>query len=538
MTQQLNFLNSVTIGVNFGFNPNNQPDFTANLTGETTLLFSEPVDGLIDHPLLENVGTVDNNLDVIEIEVVSSTSTGPTPFVPSITSNSGDNIADFSPTPNDLDLPFESLYSAGAIIANGEDDTANSFFKLFIEIQDTPEGIIRSQEALTLEATSPLASFSAEADFEPINYVTSDIIELYSAGEDGIFWTGDEIEVARIVPDTNGFSAVLNLTPTASENSSGNTFIGSTDSEILVGTNGNDVIYGNGGNDYLEGLAGNDTIVSGDEDDALIGGDDDDLLFGNGGNDYLDGQAGNDRLLGGDNDDILLGGEGGDALNAGGGNDILNGNDGDDTLSGGSGNDGIIGNAGNDQMTGGDGDDGMTGGSGNDGIFGNTGNDGLLGNMGNDVLNGGQGDDALFGGKGDDILFGDKDNDALFGENGNDVLIGGEGKDTLTGGPGNDVFVFQNLPGDIDVIEDFSVFEDIISVSARNFGGNLTPGTLLMRDQFVQGTAAVNSSDRFIYDSASGSLFFDVDGVGGIEQVQIAMFSPETTLSANNIFVD
>ena len=54
MTRQLNFSNSVTISVNFGFSPNNQPDFTANLTGESTLLFSDPIDALVDDPLLGN----------------------------------------------------------------------------------------------------------------------------------------------------------------------------------------------------------------------------------------------------------------------------------------------------------------------------------------------------------------------------------------------------------------------------------------------------------------------------------------------------
>lgn len=538
MTKQFDFLNSVSISVNFGFNPNDRPDFTANLSGETTLLFSEPVDALVDDPLLGDIGLVDNNLDVTKIELVSSTSTGSTPFVPSITSISGDNVPDLAPTPNDSELPFESLYSAGAIVANSEDGTASSFFKLFLEIQGTPEGTIRSREPITLQASSPLTSLSSGEDLQAIDYVSTQTIELYDAGEDGIFWTGDENEVARLVPDANGYSAVFNLTPTSPDILPTETFVGSTESEILVGTNGSDVIFGNGGNDYLEGKLGKDTIVSGDDNDALIGGEGDDLLFGNKGDDYLNGDDGDDRLLGGEGKDILLGGEGNDALNAGDDDDILNGNDGDDTLSGGNGNDGIIGNDGNDQITGGDGDDGVTGGEGDDNIFGNDGNDGLLGNAGSDLINGGKGKDALFGGEGDDTLLGEADGDALFGASGNDVLIGGDGKDTLVGGSGSDIFGFQDLAGDVDVIKDFSVLEDVISVSADGFGGNLTVEGLLQADMFVLGTAAVNNSDRFIYDSVSGSLFFDVDGVGGIEQVQIAKLSPGTALSANNIFVD
>lgn len=55
---------------------------------------------------------------------------------------------------------------------------------------------------------------------------------------------------------------------------------------------------------------------------------------------------------------------------------------------------------------------------------------------------------------------------------------------------------------------------------------------------FVLGTAAVDNNDHFIFDNASGSLFFDLDGVGGVEQVEIAKLSSETALNANNIFVD
>ena len=211
-----NFLNSVTISVNFGFSPNNQPDFTANLAGTTNILLGDPVDAIVDDPLLGNVGTVDGNLDVIKTEFVSSTSSGTTPFVPLIVAVAGDNVPDLEPTPPDADLPFESLHSAGAIAETSDNAAlADSFLNLFLEIQGTPEGTIRPRAPLTLTASSPLIGFPPGADLNLVDYVSTEITQLFDAGEDGLFWTGDEIEVARLVPDASGRAVVLNLDPIA-----------------------------------------------------------------------------------------------------------------------------------------------------------------------------------------------------------------------------------------------------------------------------------------------------------------------------------
>jgi len=74
-------------------------------------------------------------------------------------------------------------------------------------------------------------------------------------------------------------------------------------------------------------------------------------------------------------------------------------------------------------------------------------------------------------------------------------------------------------------------------VSAAGFADDLIADALLMPEQFVIGTAAVDSNDRFIYNRANGTLFFDVDGVGGIAQIQIAKLSSGLDLTNNNIFV-
>ena len=69
---------------------------------------------------------------------------------------------------------------------------------------------------------------------------------------------------------------------------------------------------------------------------------------------------------------------------------------------------------------------------------------------------------TIFGGSGADELSGEAGNDKLFGNDGDDTLSGGMGNDTLTGGKGIDLFVYT---GGKDVIKDFSVLEDKISVS-------------------------------------------------------------------------
>ncbi|NEQ82172.1 MAG: PEP-CTERM sorting domain-containing protein, partial [Moorea sp. SIO2I5] len=176
----------------------------------------DPIDAVIDDPLLGDIGTLDGNLDVIPTEVVNTTSSGSTPFVPLITATAGDNVPDLAPTPFEAELPFESLYSAGAIVETpGNPAQADSFFNLFIEIQGTPEGRIRARDPLMLTGLSPLIGFPLGTDQNSINYVSGDITPLFNSGPDGLFWTGDEIEVARLVPDISGQAVTLTLSATS-----------------------------------------------------------------------------------------------------------------------------------------------------------------------------------------------------------------------------------------------------------------------------------------------------------------------------------
>jgi hypothetical protein len=204
------FFNSVTINVNFGINPNNQPDFTTTLLGTSRVFLGNPIDAVIGDPLLGDVGRMDGHQDVIQTEISKLTVTGPTLLRDAVNVRAGDGIPDLQPTPFDSTLPYESLYSAGAILERQDNSAlADSFFYIFFEVQNTFEGTLRNRYPITLRGTTPIFGFPPSR----IDYVSTDVTSLFTAGSDGSFWTGDETEVARFVPDDSGRAVILTFTP-------------------------------------------------------------------------------------------------------------------------------------------------------------------------------------------------------------------------------------------------------------------------------------------------------------------------------------
>ncbi|RWN24262.1 MAG: calcium-binding protein, partial [Mesorhizobium sp.] len=51
------------------------------------------------------------------------------------------------------------------------------------------------------------------------------------------------------------------------------------------------------------------------------------------------------------------------------------------------------------------------------------------------------------------------------------------------------------------------------------------------------GKAADDSSDHIIYNSSTGALSFDSDGIGGAAQTQFATLSPGLSVTAGAFFV-
>jgi Ca2+-binding RTX toxin-like protein len=126
------------------------------------------------------------------------------------------------------------------------------------------------------------------------------------------------------------------------------------------------------------------------------------------------------------------------------------------------------------------------------------------------------------------------------GGGGSDLLDGGLAADTLTGGAGDDSFRFSTALGDgnVDWIKDFSVGVDTIlldNLIFANVGGN---GALALGAFFKSAAgAAHDADDRIIYDTDSGALAYDADGVGQDAAIQFARLSTHLNLSAGDFTV-
>jgi Ca2+-binding RTX toxin-like protein len=261
--------------------------------------------------------------------------------------------------------------------------------------------------------------------------------------------------------------------------------------------------------------------------DALSGGISNDVLTGNAGHDRLDGGAGDDTLVGGLGDDTYVVDSAGDVIveDLNGGFDVVIAavdwtlaQPLDDLILTGA---AIVG-TGNDL---------------NNGITGNEMNNLLLGNAGNDILLGLGGKDRLLGGDGNDDLQGGNGKDRLVGGKGNDRLEGGGGRDVLIGSKGKDRFVItQAKQKSRDTIKDFNPADDTIQISRQGFGRDLKRGKIKAH-QFVLGSRATDSRDRFIYDRSAGALFFDPDGVGSASAIQIAKLSNRAALGRSDIAI-
>ena len=106
-------------------------------------------------------------------------------------------------------------------------------------------------------------------------------------------------------------------------------------------------------------------------------------------------------------------------------------------------------------------------------------------------------------------------------------MNGREGDDDLTGLAGQDQFLFNtplNGASNVDRVIDFNVADDTILLDNAVFSSSLGLGNI-SAGEFVIGTAAQDANDRIIYNSGTGALFYDNDGVGGNAQVQFAELS-------------
>jgi hypothetical protein len=247
--------------------------------------------------------------------------------------------------------------------------------------------------------------------------------------------------------------------------------------------------------------------------ERLVGTIGDDYLLGSVGNDFLKGRSGTDDLYGEDGDDVLDGGAGVDHMEGGKGNDTFivdnvldhtheHADEGIDTVRS-SVSFTLDDDVENLVLTG----------------------KAAIGGVGNELAN------RMIGNSSANFLRGGDGDDRLLGNGGDDTLIGGSGKDVLYGGAGRDIFRFDYCPAgnrEADKILDFSMSDhDVLQITRSGFSGFDHTGALLP-DEFyaVPGNMlAHDSTDRLIYDSTSGKLFYDNDGTGQADAVLLGIIS-------------
>jgi Ca2+-binding RTX toxin-like protein len=315
---------------------------------------------------------------------------------------------------------------------------------------------------------------------------------------------------------------------------------------------------------YLDitGGAGVATFSGGDFGDQFIGGLNDDSLFGHLGNDTLEGGAGFDTLNGGEGIDTASYEHAGAGVTANLSNAGSNTGDAQgDTYTA---IENLRGSRFSDTLTGTGGDNVL-----NDGGFG--GSDTLTGGDGNDTYSvynagtviveaDGKGSDRVSAGvdyvlaSGVSVeylnttsvhatyavnLTGNEIKQLVRGNDGANVLDGGGGNDILFGMGGTDTFSFSTAlgAGNVDRIADFSVADDQIQLDSAIFTA-LGVGALdasAFKDNFL---GSRDADDRIIYNSNTGSLFYDADGSGnGFVAVKFAMLVPGLSLSAADFTV-
>jgi Ca2+-binding RTX toxin-like protein len=173
------------------------------------------------------------------------------------------------------------------------------------------------------------------------------------------------------------------------------------------------------------------------------------------------------------------------------------------------------------------------------------GNDKFTGSAGADFLDGGRGGkDTLLGGGGNDTLHGGVDtglasNDVLSGGAGNDSLTGGSGHDKLTGGAGKDAFSFGYFDAaSSDVITDFTPGTDKLVVysgyvAGSNADGKLNASAYLEAGNVDTLTQSPTATARFLYDTDSGKLWYDLDASGvAYSPVLVATLTGHPDISA------
>jgi Ca2+-binding RTX toxin-like protein len=173
----------------------------------------------------------------------------------------------------------------------------------------------------------------------------------------------------------------------------------------------------------------------------------------------------------------------------------------------------------------------------NDRAQGKAGNDVLFGYGGDDILLGGDGRDYIYGGLGNDGILGGTGNDTIYGGDGDDRIAGGLGQDILFGGAGADRFTLHSLAEAGDIIRDYDS-RDTIALNSTMFRG-IADGAIDASIFVRRGStnAALDSKDRFIFQTNTDTLWYDADGTGQKAPVLLFDFATDVYFTASDILI-
>lgn len=411
----------------------------------------------------------------------------------------------------------------------------------------------------------------------------------------------DQVRVQIVDPRDGIVNGTLNADTLYGHDAVGDDISGFDGADTIFGLAGNDTIWGGSGIDTVNAGKGDDFVYGGLDADHILGEAGDDELYGEDGGDDMWGGAGADLLDGGVGADKMDGGAGEDTMAGGADSDICIVDTQADVIVETAGNGtadrvmarvsyalaadddiellttisstattaiDLTGNALKQEITGNYGDnilrDGPAGGAA-DVLKGLNGNDTYqIYNSATTIIEststaGGAADRVMAGvdyklgaGVGVEImttnepsgtagidLTGNEIAQSMTGNAGSNIVDGKGGNDTLTGLGGKDFFVFSSVLGanNVDKVTDFNVTDDTIRLENAIFTALTSTGVLaaaLFKDNFL---APIDADDRIIYNSNSGSLFYDADGAGGAAAVKFATLSTGLALTAADFVV-
>ena len=336
--------------------------------------------------------------------------------------------------------------------------------------------------------------------------------------------------VSFTLPDQLENLILLGTATQGTGNAIDNSIVGNYLNNTLYGLDGNDFLDGQGGDDFMVGGFGNDTYVIQSLADMIderpnagydlvrirltaansfyIPRNVEGALIEEGFNIRVYGNELSNNIIGNTLENYFFGGDGNDCFTAYGGGDYLNGALGNDYLDGGKDADVLEGGLGNDLYIVDNKDDKIIElkSEGIDLVQADC-NYTLTNNVESLILTGFSNIDGT----------GNNSDNLIKGNSGNNSLDGGLGTDILTGLSGKDVFKISTISSyavsKADHITDFKQGEDKIEITAIALGMK-TQGIIFNSVSSAKDLKAnLASTNSIIYDSSSGYLYFNKNGV-------------------------